>query len=320
MPAIATLTLNPALDVTTDTDHVRPTHKLRCTPPGFEPGGGGINVARVVHALGGDVTAVFPCGGPAGAMIAELLAAAGVPAEVIAIPGATRESFTVNDLQSGEQFRFVLPGPPLDADAQAAVLARLRALPGPIAYIVASGSLPPGCDGTILATLAAQCRADGVRLVIDTSGPALAGCEGARAYLLKPSLREVEDLLGRTLDSEDAEVAAAREMRARGFAEVIVVSLAERGALMVADGVALRVPAVPVPPGSAVGAGDAMTAAITLALARGQHLEDALLFGVAAGAAALMTPGTELARRADVERLYAEARTRSGIGAAQNRP
>ncbi|RYD58514.1 MAG: 1-phosphofructokinase family hexose kinase, partial [Sphingomonadales bacterium] len=64
---IATLTLNPALDVTTCTEKVRHTHKLRCTAPRFDPGGGGVNVARVIHALGGDVTAVFPQGGPAGA-------------------------------------------------------------------------------------------------------------------------------------------------------------------------------------------------------------------------------------------------------------
>jgi len=66
MAAIVTLTMNPALDIATSTERVEPAHKLRCAEPRYDPGGGGINVARAVHALGGDAVAVFPIGGPAG--------------------------------------------------------------------------------------------------------------------------------------------------------------------------------------------------------------------------------------------------------------
>lgn len=298
--AIATLTLNPALDVTTCTEKVRPTHKLRCTAPSFEPGGGGINVARGIHALGGEVTAVFPSGGPAGAMIERLLAAAGVQIAAVPIAGATRESFTVDEGRPGDQYRFVLPGPLLSEAELSAVLAALAALPQ-VTHIVASGSLPPGCDPAILARLGKLAP----KLVVDTSGAALAACEGAGVYLLKPSLREVEDMLGRTLVSEAAEAAAMQELLDRGFAEIIVLSLAERGALLATKDEQLRRAAIPVVSKSAVGAGDAMVGAMTLALAHGRSLEDTLHYGIAAGAAALITPGTELARREDVERLYA---------------
>lgn len=308
MPVIATLTLNPALDVSTGTDHVRPTHKLRCTPPRMEPGGGGINVSRVLHALGGDAVALFPSGGPAGATLEALLRAEGVPIAPVPIAGATRESFTVDEAGTGQQYRFVMPGPQMDADERDAIFAALRALSGPPAYIVASGSLPPGVDGTLFHALSALCRERGARLVIDTSGPALAACEGAGAYLIKPSLRELEDLTGRTLPTEADEEAAARALLDRGFAELVVVSLAERGAVLVAADRTHRLPAIEVPVGSAVGAGDSMTAALTLALAQGRTPEDALLYGIAAGAAALLTPGTELVRRADVERLYTQVR------------
>lgn len=314
---IATLTLNPALDVTTSTDAVRPTHKLRCAAPSFEPGGGGINVARVVHALGGEVTAVFPCGGSRGALFEKLLRDAGVPIAPVPIAGATRESLTVDETGTGEQYRFVLPGPSLDEAEIVRLLETLAALDGPPAFLIASGSLPPGCDPAIFRRLCALCSRIGARLVIDTSGPALAAVEGTCAYLIKPSLREVQELVGRELATEADECAAAQELLVRGFAEVVVVSLGERGALLVAEGTALRMPAIEVPIGSAVGAGDSMVAGITLALAAGRSLEEALRYGIAAGAAALITPGTELARREDVERLYSAASER---GSAQNMP
>lgn len=301
--SIATVTLNPALDITTGTEVVRDTHKLRCSAPGFEAGGGGINVARVIHALGGAVTAVFPCGGPAGATLERLLRDAGVPVAPVPIRGATRESFTVNETSTGLQYRFVLPGPALAEAEIAALLEALDALPGRPDYIVASGSLPPDCDPRIFHRLAGLGR----RLVIDTSGPALAACEGARAYLVKPSLRELEDLAGRKLATEADEAAAARALLARGFAEIVVLSLGERGALLVTADRELRLPAIMVPVTSAVGAGDSMVAAITLALAHGRPLEDALRYGIAGGAAALIAPGAELARKEDVERLYAAA-------------
>ncbi len=307
MAAIVTLTLNPALDVFTGTETVHPTHKLRCTPPRFEPGGGGINVARVVHALGGEVTAVFPCGGSSGTAFEKLLRESGVPIAPVPIAGTTRESFTVDEEESGEQYRFVLPGPSLSNGELEQILETVGGVDGPPAYVIASGSLPPDCDPQIFRRLCALCGRIGARLVIDTSGDALAAVEGSCAFLIKPSLREVQELVGRELPDAAAECEAARELLARGFADVIVVSLGDRGALLVAEDAELRMPAIEVPAGSAVGAGDSMVAGITLALASGKSLEEALRYGVAAGAAALITPGSELARREDVERLYSAA-------------
>ncbi|MES2987214.1 MAG: 1-phosphofructokinase family hexose kinase [Pseudomonadota bacterium] len=295
--AISTLTLNPALDVTTCTDKVHDTHKMRCSAPRFDPGGGGVNVARVIHALGGDVTAVFPQGGPTGETYTTLLRDAGLAIAQVKIAGATRESFTVDEGETGLQYRFVLPGPEL-SDAE--VDALIAAIPT-CDYLVVSGSLPPGCDPAIIKRLGEL----DTKLVVDTSGPALAACEGAGVYLLKPSLREVEDLIGAPIKGEAEELKAARTLRERGFAEVIILSLAERGALLVADGTELRLPAISVETRSAVGAGDSLVGAVTLALANGKPLADALRYGIAAGAATRMTPATELARREDVERLYA---------------
>src|SRR5208282_1351982 len=95
MPAIVTLTMNPALDIATATERVEPVHKLRCTVPRYDAGGGGINVARAVHALGGEALAIFPAGGAAGEMIRSLLDEEGVAYQAVAIAGFTRESLAV---------------------------------------------------------------------------------------------------------------------------------------------------------------------------------------------------------------------------------
>lgn len=294
--------MNPALDVSTSAAAVRPTHKLRCAAPRFDPGGGGINVARTITALGGEVLAIFPSGGAPGQRIETLLERQGVSFQALPIVGTTRESFTVVDRSSGEQYRFVLPGPALsDAERRACVGAVMKQTQAK--WLVASGSLPPGVGDGFYAELAHFCRSNGVRMVLDTSGPALAACRGARLFLAKPSLSELAGLAGHAIEDEEAELAAARAVREAGLADNLIVSLGERGALLVTADGHVRMPAIAVVAQSAVGAGDAMLGAVVLALSRGKALADAVRYGVAAGAAAMLTPGTELVRADDVDRL-----------------
>ena len=211
MAAIVTLTMNPALDIATSTDRVEPTHKLRCSAPRYDPGGGGINVARAVHALGGDAVAIFPIGGPAGEMIRHMLQQEGVAHHAIPISGFTRESLAVEELASGKQFRFILPGPELKPADQKRCLDQLCAAASGTQYIIASGSLPPGVPDDFYAKVAELARVQRARFVIDTSGPALKQA-GLGIYLLKPSLRELTDLTGREIRSERDEELAARQV------------------------------------------------------------------------------------------------------------
>lgn len=261
----------------------------------------------MIQALGGSVVAVFPAGGPAGDLLRTLLDDAGVATAPVSVTAVTRESFTVDDRASGEQYRFVLPGATLSEDEVDRLLEAVAALPQPPSHVVASGSLPPGMDADIFKRLCGLCGTIGAKLIVDTSGPALAALEGSCTYLIKPSLRELEDLAGRPLQDADARQDAARDLIARGFAEVVVVSLGEDGAMLITGDAAISMPAITVPDGSAVGAGDSMVAALVLALARDLSLEEALRWGVAAGAAALIAPARELTRRNDVERLYSAA-------------
>ena len=307
MAAILTLTMNPALDVSTSVPFVLPDQKLRCDEPRYEPGGGGINVARAVHRLGGHARAWFPAAGPAGDLLQQLLRDEGVPQTVVTTRAWTRENLNVVEETSGRQFRFCMPGAALGETEWRPFLAD-GVLPDPApAFFVASGSLPPGVPVDFYAQLATRMRARGRRLVLDTSGEPLAHAVEAGVYMLKPSLREFRTLTGAATADEAALVALAVDVvTRRRWCEVLVLSLGAAGALWVsADGGArLAAPAVPVR--STVGAGDSMVAAIVHALASGRTIGDAVRFGVAAGAAAVLNPGTELCHRADVERLEAQ--------------
>ncbi len=306
MDGIATITMNPALDVTSTTDRIIATEKLRCTAPRHDPGGGGINVARAVRALGGDAIAVFPVGGLVGQRLQQLLNEEQVPVLPVTIAESCRQSFMIDEGETGLQFRFIMPGPSMSAIEQEGCLDRLTSLEPKPRYVVGSGSLPPGVSIDFYARLAERVRTLGAQLIVDTSGEALrqAGCD--RIYLLKPSLRELQLLLAREIKDEAQQESAARELVKSGRCEVAVLSLGAAGALVATVEGCWRFAAPTVRVRSTVGAGDSMVAGIVLSLVRGLSILEAVRFGVAAGGAALMRPGTELCDRKDTERLLAQ--------------
>jgi len=306
MQPIVTLTLNPALDLSTSTDAVVPTEKLRCIAPQFDPGGGGINVARAIRALGGQALAVFPAGGPTGAVLQTLLAEEGVACQPIHIAGRTRENLAVDERRSGQQFRFVMPGPALQAEELDACLSALAGIRPQPAYVVASGSLPPGCPDDFYAEIIDWAATNGIRIVLDTSGAALNVILGKKVFLVKPSRAELEHLTGSIFTDRSSITAAARDLVAQQCAEIVVVSLGAEGAILASEKMTGFLPAPHVKVCSTVGAGDSMVAGLVLAIAQGQPLEKALQLGIVAGAAATLRPGTGLCRREDVVRLLGE--------------
>jgi 6-phosphofructokinase 2 len=298
------VTLNPALDVATEVERFEAGVKLRCGPARREPGGGGVNVARAIGRLGGEALALHAAGGPTGAIVAGLLDDEGVPQRPLRIAGTTRENLTVLERSTGDRLRFVLPGPALSDDEwQACLDAAAATAAGP--YVVASGSLPPGVPDDWWARLARALAPTGARLLLDTSGPALRAALEEGVYLVKPNFRELDELGGGGPLSDDERGRLAARVVRDGGAEVVVVTLGPRGALVVSRTVRTHIAAPPVErPDSPVGAGDNFMAALALALTRGRSLEDACALGVAAAAAAMLTPGTEPCRRPDVEAMY----------------
>lgn len=308
MTDILTLTMNPALDVSTATDTVIDTHKLRCSAPLYYPGGGGINVARVVQRLGADCVALYPVGGARGQQLRQLLEQEQVRSNCVEIAGETRESFSVRETASGREFRFVLPGPTLTPAEWQACLDRFYALDTPPRHLVVSGGLPPGVPIDFYARLVRLARERGSQVVLDSSGPALAAALNEGVYLVKPSLRELRDLTGKALTEESQWRDAAQRIVDSGQAQVVVLSLGEQGALLVTAGASWHAPGLPVPVRSATGAGDSLAGAMVWALSRQADLAEAFRYGVAAGSAALLSEGTGLCSQADVVRLYPEVR------------
>ncbi|MGW0176397.1 1-phosphofructokinase family hexose kinase [Rhodococcus sp. NPDC003322] len=318
MTDVVTLTMNPALDIATTTGRVVPTDKMRCGEPRRDPGGGGINVARVLTVLGEPALAVFPSGGHSGRALEDLLASERVHSRTVTMRRSTRECFTVNEERTGLQYRFVLPGPTLTSLEVDSCLDRLTSAAAGARYVVASGSLPPGVPVDFYQTVADAVSDLGTRLVLDTSGPPLRALRRG-VYLLKPSIRELRDCVGRDLRSVDDQVAAARDLVDRGVCAVVVLSLGAEGAVHVTADDAEYCPSVEVPVVSGVGAGDSLVAGIVFGLVRGWALRDAVRYGVAAGAATLGSPGTALCTRADIDRCHEQLIRRIAVGGAVER-
>lgn len=307
MAEIVTLTPNPAIDLSTSVDRIVPMRKLRCAPQRRDPGGGGVNVARVVKRFGGDVEAILPVGGFTGQLLRRLIADEGIPNRIIEAEAETREDFSVSELSTAHQYRFVLPGLPLrEAEWRGCLEALAGTEPRP-KFVVASGSLPPGVPNDFYAQAAAIARKLGAKFVVDTSGAPLAAAIEHGVYMIKPNLREMRNLVGVELLKQNDWIIAAREYISAGKVEVVALSLGHLGALLVTRDQALRAPPLPIKPVSAVGAGDSFLGAVIFSLARGDSLADAFRLGMAAGSAALINAGTELCRPEDVYRLYTTA-------------
>ncbi|MFD1913051.1 1-phosphofructokinase family hexose kinase [Halodurantibacterium flavum] len=315
---ILTITLNPALDVDARFDGaVRPGPKLRLGRPGYDPGGGGVNVARAIRRLGGEAVAAAALGGPTGARIADLMQAEGLVPAALPAPGETRQSLTVNEAATGDQYRFVLPGPDWPPQAVDDVLAALSAATPPGAIVVLSGSQPPGVPDDFAATLAAVLAPAGARLIVDTSGAALtalaspsrsSASRDAAPEVLRMDEAEAETLAGRPLPEVADTAAFAGELVAAGVARVVVLARGANGSVLVGAGRRLHCIPPVVRVQSKVGAGDSFTGAVALSLARAEGWAEALRQGTAAAAAAVMTPATELCRPGDVVRLGPECR------------
>jgi len=304
MQSIVTLTVNPAIDKSASVENVIPERKLRCGIPYHEPGGGGINVSRAIHKLGGKSTALYLAGGLLGQMLSDLLDEEGIDHQPTAIHGLTRQNFTVYEESTGQQFRFGMPGPKVQEKEWGKLLDTLYSHKPAPAYIVASGSLSSGMPTDFYARIAKCAREIGAKMILDTWGEAFSLAVQEGVYLIKPNLRELGDLGEAEIEEESVQETLARRIIEKGQSEVVVISLGTAGALLVDKNghERLRTPTVPIK--SKVGAGDSMVAGITLRLAQGHSVAEAVRFGVAAGAAAVMTPGTELCRREDAESLY----------------
>jgi 1-phosphofructokinase len=300
---IITLTLNPSVDRTIEVDALRRGEVIRGAASHVEPGGKGVNVTRALLANGVASRAVLACGGEEGEHLVRLLRAEGVDPVCVWIAGHTRSNLTLAE-PDGTITKVNEPGPVLSAADLDAVLRDALAVAvgsgaGATAdWVVVCGSTPPGVSTSSIAQLYEHVVAAGVRLAVDTSGPALHVAAAAGAELVKPNRDELADVVGRELTTLGDVVDAARELRSWG-ARAVLASLGADGAVLVDDDGVIAGGAPVDRPRSAVGAGDALLAGFLAAGAKGG---DALTEALAWAAAAVSLPGSRMPGPGDLQR------------------
>ena len=303
MKHIVTITFNPCIDKSATVPQLIPEKKLSCSEPRFEPGGGGINVARAIKKLGGEATAIYPSGGYTGKFFNDLLSEEKIPAIVIEVKNPLRENIIMLEESSNNQYRFGFPGAKLLSHEWQQCIDAIDKINN-AEFLVASGSLPEGVPDDIFARLATISKKKNLKLVVDTSKSALKHAANEGVFMLKPNLNELSSLLGSKELNINEIPEAAKEIIEKKYCEVLVVSLAEKGAMLFSQNKKITIFPPTVKKKSTVGAGDSMVAGFVLSLSEGKNLEDALRYGVACGTAATMNAGTELCNKEDADKLF----------------
>ncbi|MFD7685755.1 1-phosphofructokinase [Streptomyces sp. NPDC059781] len=293
---ILTVTPNPSLDRTYEVPSLDRGEVVRATGERVDPGGKGVNVSRAVTAAGRRTVAVLPLGGAPGALVADLLDAQGIEVAPVPVAGATRSNIALAEAD-GVLTKINAPGPELTAAEQELLLDTVRRQSPGADWIACCGSLPRGLAPSWYAELVARVHAAGVRVALDTSGPALLAALRERPDVVKPNAGELAEAAGRPLVTVGDALKAAEELRGMG-ARAVLASLGADGQLLVDDDGAWFGTAAVDAVRSNVGAGDSSLAGFLVAGGRGP---EALASAVAHGAAAVRLPGSVMPTPADLD-------------------
>jgi 6-phosphofructokinase 2 len=301
---ILTVTLNPVIDISASVKRITPERKLRCESPLTEPGGGGINISKALRNLCGTSIALYFCGGYTGQKLIDLMDKEEVESYPISIGETTRENFSVIDNSDGSQYRFVMPGPKITEQELRKFYDAIRYMEPHPDIVAVSGSAPPGVPVDVAANIANMGKELGFKTAVDMKGEHLVKAIEAGIFFAKPNITEFRALIGNENAGLDEIERVARRMIYNGHCEMLLVSLAEKGALFVSEEKVEHIKTIDVEEKSKVGAGDSMTAGVLCAISEGKSLYEAALYGTAAGTAAVLTPGSKLCTREDTDDIY----------------
>jgi len=302
---IATITLNPSRDEYIMVNGLIAGEANRWVKLHHYAGGKGIDVSRAIHEMGGITMAYGFIGGHIGREVEIMLDEEGVPFSFTPLKQETRTNFIITDTKTYQQTRIIAPGPHISKKELERFTNKLRQLKPSPDLLVASGSVPPGVPPNIYYDTITEAKKRRLRTILDAAGQWLKEGLKAKPYLIKPNVHETETLLERKLLTEEAIIEAALDLRKMGV-EIVVISRGKDGIIAAIKGSLFKAVPPSVRVRSPVGAGDCTVAGLALKLAYGEPLMEACRLAVAMGTAAVLTPGTELCRSADVERLLPE--------------
>lgn len=298
---IFTLTMNPCLDRYIYVDELILDDTIRAKKVVDYPAGKGIDVSRVIKELGGVSIAISLIGGDTGRKLEEMLDSEGVIYSSVRVPQETRMNVILET--SKGQYRISMPGEKINVKKLQIVLEMLRALVRENDVVVVSGSLPKGVAAEFYTGIVFTLKQWGAVVYFDADGDKLkAGLIGQPDYI-KPNLHEFQRLIGKSVTSREEIIKEARTIIDIHDMKAILLTLGGEGAYFISKEKVIFTKTLKVNVKSAVGAGDSFLAAFVLKKTEGISDEEALRWANAAGTAAVLTPGTRLCRRSDVERL-----------------
>jgi len=307
---IATVTLNPSLDKIATVEELVVDEANRWTSLRRDPGGKGINVSRVVHELGGETIAYGFIGGIDGETLKHLLQQQGVPFDFTPIQGEIRSNFIITDLKTRRQTRIDAPGPHISRDELGKLIDKVTRIKPKPDFLVFAGSVPPGVPTDIYQQLIERAKKSGIKTVLDSDNKWLKEGIKAKPNVIKPNVHEAEELLETHLKDQAAIVEAVKTLVNRSI-DVAAISRGKNGLIVANGGKILKITPPQVEVRSTIGAGDSTIAGLVLKLSQGHGIEEASRWAAAAGTAAALTPGTELCRREDVERILPQVKVES---------
>jgi len=302
---ILTVTLNAAVDKTYTVENFRIDRVHRPSSWRIVPGGKGINVARVYAELGGEAMATGFAGGHNGDYILEGMRTEGLSHDFVQTHGESRVCIAILDPVQKTQTELNEVGPDITADEVERLRLKYESLVPGMEYAVLSGSIPPGVPDIIYRELIEIANKYGVPCVLDTSGEPLNQGLSVKPFMTKPNVHELSAVVGKQLATVEEAAEAATELNARGI-EIVAVTLGRDGALVATKDGVWRAKPPEIPFVSAVGSGDAFTAAFVYVLVSGGPIPEALKMGTGAGAANAMTFGAGFCARDEILRLAGE--------------
>jgi 1-phosphofructokinase len=283
---IVTVTLSPSLDRTIEIPSLRRGDVIRATASSVEAGGKGVNVSRALLANGVPSIAVIPLGGAVGDELAALLKAEGVEMTVVPVQEPTRSNVTLSE-PDGTTTKINEVGSALTDEEVGHIEESVLQIARADDWVVLSGRLPAGAPNDTYKRFVSRLTEQGVKVAVDTSGPALVEALAAGPTLIKPNRDELAEAFGAPINSFADVAAAAESLRARG-AGAVLASLGGDGAIL-ADGDLFGAMCPVSDRRSAVGAGDCLLAGFLAAGASGRQ---ALLTAVQWAAASVALPGS----------------------------
>jgi len=308
---IISLTLNPSLDYVLQVNSLALEETQRAENAFLYASGKGINVSRMLTRFGVQTSAWGFVGGLNGDRFSRILEEEGINTSFIPCQAETRLNVIITELKTYDQLRVSAKGPEISDKEIIKLYERINNLPEELEFVTFGGSIPKNVPKNIYKELIEIIKSKGIRCILDTSNEALTQGIQAKPFLIKPNLHELNEILEGEIISTIEEIKIAASKIVSEGVKNVAISLAKEGAIFVNESKIIHAFAPKVEVKSKVGAGDSMVAGLIYGLHRNLPEEDIIKYGIAFGTAAVLTIGTELAYKEDIEQILPEIEIKS---------